>query len=271
MTPNPPPPDTGDSDPESVFDDFINRNLNLDGLEQDDDSEEVASSGLQIHSDGQGRIFLELPGPGSMPHVEAPLDSGPLQGAFYGTLRMPYDHDARWTQRVMRHRPPKLRIHRARVSFNTYSGQVILSLPARASRVMWVIPDIKPGWTAVRYTPGRETPAELIEWQGNRAAMHQLKVSFQTVSGYVKNDEMPATRPARRWEQFAGTIDFPDLLIFFGALLFVVLLALAFVSTRLPQGENPALVEMQSQLDELHEQVATLEAALEARAGVDGR
>ncbi|MBL8147185.1 MAG: hypothetical protein JNL34_12435 [Anaerolineae bacterium] len=270
MTPIPPLPDAGDSDSNSVFDDFINRNLDLNGLEPDDNGE-VASSGLQIHSDGQGRIFLELPGPGSMPHANAPRVDGSPFSTSLGSLRMPYEHDARWTQMVMRHRPDKLRIHRAQVSFSSYTGQLILSLPARANRQISVISDIRPGWTAVRYSPGRETPAELLEWQGNRAATHHLKVSFHTVSGYVKDEEMPSLRPARRWEQFVGTIDFPALLIFFGALLFVLLLALAFVGTRLPLGNDPATVELQNQMNALQEQVATLEAALEGAALVNGR
>jgi len=259
VTPNPPPPDAGHSDPESAFDDFINRNLDLNGLDSEGDEEaddgEEAGLGVQFHSDLQGRVFLELPGPGSLPAGRRNPRVSPPDTFALQALHTPYEHDSRWTQMVIRRRHAKLRIYQPRVGFTHYNGYTTLTLPTRASRLIRVIPEIRPGWTAVRYFAGCETPAELIDSTGLEK-MHQLQVGYQTITGYVRSKEMPATRPARRWAQIIRAIDFGAVLLV-AALLVIGLLLL---SERLPLGEGPAIVEMQHRIDALQEQVATLEA-----------
>lgn len=261
MNPNPPPPDSDDPESDSVFDDFINRNLDLGGLDgaEEDGDEEVSDAGVQFHADGHGRIFLELPfSPPGAPNATSAPGGRPRPPGASPFFPMPFEHDARWAEVMIRRRPDKLRIQEARVAYTNYQGQLILTLHPRTSRRIRVIPNIRPGWTAVRYFLDQPTPGELIEWRGNRAVVHQLEAGYHTVSGLVKNDEMPATRPAQRWELLLRAADFGVMLI----LIVLVLNLLALLTSRLPLGDSPTLNELNGRVETLQAQVSTLEAQL---------
>lgn len=254
MTPNVPPPNDDDPELGSLFEDFINRNLDLDGL--DDEEREDEESGAMLRTDGEGRVYLEFQLPGGRPILKGTPGSpaaGPMAGPNFPMFLM--SNDVRWQSVDMVTRPPRLRIYRPRIDFSTHAGQLVLTLLPRAPRHLRIIPEIRPGWTAVRYRTGRRTPAELIEWQGNKANLHRLQLTGNEITGLVRAEDMPATRPARQWPNLFRIFDVSTVLLL---IIIVLCLALAF-----ERAEGPTATELQDRIATLQSQITALEAQLE--------
>lgn len=262
MNPTTPPPNPDEPEDRSLFEDFINRSLDLDGLDagDSDDDEET------LLQDEARRVLSQFRVPTGRPYAESVFSSGPFGPDGTRLPQMPLAMDARWRTVAMKGRPDHLRISGPRIDWLPHSGQLIVALGRRSNRTLQIIPGVRPGWTAVRYRAGRRTTGELIEWRGNRAALHQLQLDGKELAGFIKDEDMPLVRPARDFSLIPQFLDLTVILI----IILVIVVSFSLIIDRLPLGEGPAIVELQSRIDALQEQVTTLEAQLEAGAAADG-
>lgn len=259
VNPNPPPPNNPD-EPEhhSLFEEFINRNLDLDGLDEADDA---APDADRPEGDDESRILFELQFPGGGPALKGPFGNpvmgGPLDSRLPG---WPLTFDARWRRVRVRQRPTKLRIYRPRIGFEAYGGQLVIPLGARSRQQMDIIPDVRPGWTAIRYQAGFGTAAELIEWRGNKAALHHLRINQREITGYIKHEDMPAVR--RVW--FTGVWLEVSWWVFMTLLALMLALSVVVVAQRVPLGDVPSVTDLQAQIATLEAQVRALQSPSDA-------
>jgi hypothetical protein len=251
VNPNLPPQNPDEPEHPSLFEEFINRNLDLNGLDDADDS------GPDAHSpdtDAEGRLVFEMEWPAG-PVLRGALGaSGPV-GARLPSW--PLSFDARWQRVTMRQQPAKLRIYKPRIGYEMYAGQLVIPLGPHSPRQMDIIPDARPGWTAVRYQAGFGIAAELIEWRGNKAALHHLRINHREITGFIKQDDMPAVRRVRftwAWLEISGWL--------IGAMVAILLLlAIVMVAQRVPLSGGPSVSDLQAQIATLEAQVQSLQQA----------
>lgn len=263
MNPTTPPPNPDEHEPRSLFEEFINRNLDLDGLDEDDHAE-----GEEIPSpDEAARILFQLQFPGGGPVLQGALSGAPGSAESGRLPPMPLSQDVRWQSVAMLGHPSRLRVYRPRIEWEAHAGQLVVTLGARAGRMLQIIPDVRPGWTAVRYRATRNTLGELIEWRGNKAALHHLRLDHKEISGFIKREDMPPFKPVRVFRLVPRVVDLMVILLIVTVLVF----SLSLIVDRLPLGEGPTVVEMQDRIDALQEQVRSLEAQLDASAAQGGQ
>jgi hypothetical protein len=251
---NLPPPSPDEPEHRSLFEDFINRSLDLDGL---DESGGDASDADSPETDDENRILFELQFPGGGPLLKGALSGSPGAGPAGARLPgWPLTFDARWQRVAMRQRPAKLRIYKPRIGFEMYAGQLVLPLGPRSPRQMDIIPEARPGWTAVRFEVGFGTAAELIEWRGNKAALHHLRINHREITGFIKQEDMPDVR--RVW--FTGVWQDLSFWLFWVAAGILVLLAVVLVAQRVPLGDLPTVADLQAHVATLEAQVDALQA-----------
>ncbi len=264
MTADPLPPNPDEHDEDSLFDEFINHSLDLDGLEEDDPDEDEAVLDL----DDPDSIVVRFRLPGGLPDG---FSSG-LMGALRPNAgsrgprlpRIPMRDDVRWQHAVMHLQTQRLELHQPFFDYRDHDGQLALPLTRKSARRITYIRNIMPGWTVVRYTPSRGTVGNFSEKVGGKQLQrHQLNLAGKDIAGFVRTEELPPLRPARIGPGVMVTAaDVVSTLLMVAA----ITIAVAYLYLHLSVGEPPAT-------DALMERIATLEAqvqALETQAdGVD--
>jgi hypothetical protein len=253
LTTDPLPADPEEHDDKSLFDDFINRSLDLDGLDEnawDEDEEEGA-----LDFDDPNSVIFRFHLPGGMLDNLKQNGSNAYRNTF---LRLPMKEDVRWQDMVMTSRPGRLKIAQPRFDYLNHDGEMTLPLTPKSTRRIRVVHEVMPGWSAVSYVPGRGTEAAFTEKVGGRVvAHHHLHMGGKDLSGFVKTDELPALRPAR-----LPVNRLQDTLTYAQDVLIVALIALAvfYLGLRIFIGDPAAD-------GRLVERIATLEAQVQALEG----
>jgi hypothetical protein len=253
LTTDPLPNVPQDHDDKSLFDDFINRSLNLDGLDENAWGEEDDTLDMD---DPNGVIFrFRLPG-GVLGNLKQ-NSSNPFRNTL---VRIPMKEDVRWQDMVMTSRPGRLKISQPRFNYCNHDGEMVLPLTPKSSRRIRIVREVMPGWSAVSYVPSHGTEAAFTEKMGGRVvAHHHLHMGGKDLSGFVKTDELPALRPMRL------PVDrIEDALSYAQALLVVTLIGLAvfYLGMRIFIGDPAADGRLVERIATLEAQVQTLENQL---------
>ncbi|HYO87291.1 MAG TPA: hypothetical protein VER79_01515 [Candidatus Limnocylindrales bacterium] len=259
MTADSLPSNPEEHDEDSLFDEFINHSLDLDGLEDEETSDE--EEGLDFDDPNSILIRFRLPGgiagglPGGMLGQAAPYGAGSRGPRL---PRIPMRDDVRWQHAVMSVQSQSLKLHQPFFDYRDHDGQLMLPLTHKSARRITFIRNVMPGWTVVRYSPSRGTVGEFTEKTGNRQTQqHQLNLAGKDIAGFVKTEDLPPVRPAR-----IGPEVMEFMLELAGTILVVaaVTFAMFYLLLRLYIGDPPATGALVDRIATLEAQVQALEA-----------
>lgn len=250
MSTNLPPVNPDEQEQPSLFEDFINRSLDLDGLEP-----EPAPGDDSTFPFVDGRVMFQLQLPNGGPLLTGALGAGLGDGGGPRLPSLPMSDDVRWQTARLVGRSARLRVHRPMYDYQVHTGQMILMLGARIGFRMQVIRDLRPGWNAVRFRAGRGTVGEYIEWRGNTAAKHQLKLDDKQITGFIRSEDLPQIAPARELPMLDSLGSIFWSLVMIG----LIVLAAALLAKQMAFGGQPATTELNDRIAALEAQVSALE------------
>ncbi len=253
MSTNLPPVNPDEQEQPSLFEDFINRSLDLDGLEPEPAPDDESAFPF---ADGE-RVTFHLQLPNGGPLLTGALGAGLTDVGASRLPSLPMSSDVRWQTMKLVGRPARLRLHQPMFDYRFHTGQMILMITARFGFRLQLIRDVRPGWNAVRFRAGRGMVGEYIEWRGNTAAKHQLQLEDKDITGFIRSEAMPEMRPARKLPMLGALKDVAWLLLEIAVLVIVA----AWLVAQIAFGGQPTTADLQNRIATLEAQVSALESS----------